>query len=109
MVDRGHHIALAGQVFTQVAHQKAVARVAVRDDQQRVGAGAGIGLGVTHRAAGQGDFGFAIARQHLVLASRRLARRQLGGVPDLHRQRPVISGHGLAGLELDDVLLPRID
>ena len=109
MVDGRHHVAFAGQVFTQVAHEVAVARVAVRNDDQREGAAGAVGLRVAHGFAQQGDFGFAVTCDGAVLAGRGLASGEFGGVPDLQGQRSVIAGQGLAGFGLDDVELLGVD
>ena len=108
VVDRHHHIALARQVLAQMAEQVTVARITVRNDQQRVGAAGGIRWRVAHGPAVQRDFTLAVACNGPVLAGAGLARHDFGRVPDFDRQGPVVGRNRFAGLGLEDIELLRV-
>ena len=68
VIDRRHDESLARQVFREMAQQKTVARIAVRNDHEREGRRGRLGCGVAHRFAVQGGGDSRITRDDAVVA-----------------------------------------
>jgi hypothetical protein len=116
VVDRDHDVALGGQVLGQVGHQDARARIAVRDDDQGIGAVARVRRGTARGAAGEFEgrdrpVGIAgpTAQRVVVGGHLALAWMQRCRVRDLERQRPVVKRVGVIRGVAQDVDLVRVD
>ena len=97
VVDRRHDVTLAREVLSEMAQQKAAARIAVRDDDQRIAAAARKRLRVAHGASMECHHDGRVPRRHTgVFATARLARLQRGGVPDLDHEGSVVACCGFA-------------
>ena len=103
VIDRHRDEALARQVLAEVAHQIAVAGIAVRDDHERERPAGGQRRGVAHGPAVERGGHAGVARDRAVLAAGLLARSQRRGIPDLERQRAVVAGRRPAFLGVQDV------
>ena len=91
VIDRHGDEALAREVLGEMAHQVAIAGIAVRDDHERKRRLGRQRRGVADRLAVQrrGDRG--IARNRAVIAARLLPGGQRRRIPDLERQRAVVA------------------
>ena len=94
---------LLARFSREMAHQVAIARIAVRDDDERKGAGCRERRGIAHRLAVQRRRDRRIARDGAIVAAGFLTGGQRGRIPDLERQRPVIAGSRTAWLCVEDV------
>ena len=90
-----------------MTEQKAVAGVAVREDDERIGRALGVGFGGANSASYERGRG-AVSRRGSVLAPR-LSARQRGGIPNLHGERAVIARNRLAGCRVHDVEFVLVD
>ena len=84
MVDRNRDKTLAGEVLAQMAHQIAIARIPVRNDDQRERTSRSIGYGIAYRPAKERGCNAGIPRDGCVLPQLHLVLRHYGWVPNLY-------------------------
>ena len=103
MVDRGYNVALARKIFTQVTDQEAIARVAVRDDNQRIARIGTARLRISNRSSGKSCSNCWIASYRLILTAWLLACRQLGWIPYLNRKTSIVDSTLAAAICIQDI------
>ncbi len=108
VIDRGDYIPFACEVLAQVAHEITIARISVRNDDERHRSIVFQSNGIPNSSAVQGCYYGEVARCRGISTAGYLAICELGGIPDFDREIAIVIRRITAFNGIQNVNLVRV-